>query len=69
MLHMIKIISLAAALVLGTVFNASAATKHGRVEHRRVVHIYPLPSSNGAPPILSNACPPVPPCRTPRDDW
>jgi hypothetical protein len=66
MSRMIRI-SLSAAFVLGTVFNASAATKH-----RRVVHVYPSPYSNGAPSAgvsLSSACPPVPPCRTPRDDW
>lgn len=67
MLHVLKIVSLSAAFVLGTVFNASAATKHSRVVHR-----HPTPSTNGPPsggPTLSNACPPVPPCRPPRDDW
>jgi len=65
MLHIIKV-SLAAAFVLGTVVSVSAATKH-----RRVVHIHPslFISGPAAGVSLSSACPPVPPCRTPTNDW
>lgn len=57
-----KIIAFSAAFVLGAVINASAATRHHRAVHT-------LRSYDDGVPILSNACPPVPPCRTPRNDW
>jgi hypothetical protein len=61
MSHMIKL-SLAAAFVLGLVFDASAATRHHRVIHGGQ-------SYASVAPVQSNACPPVPPCFPQRDDW
>ena len=57
-------IALAAAIVLGTVVTASAATAHHRAVRGHAA-IY-----NVAPAIISDACRPVgPPCRTHPDGW
>jgi len=61
MSHMTKIL-LAAAFVLGLVFNASAASRHHRV-------IDGAQSYASVVPVQSNACPPVPPCFPQRNDW
>lgn len=61
MSHLAKIL-LAAAFVVGIVFNASAATRHHRVVHA-------VQSYDSVVPVQSNACPPVPPCHPQRNDW
>jgi hypothetical protein len=61
MSHLTKIL-LFTAFILCTAFDASAASRH-----RRIVHA--VRSNDSVVPLQSNACPSIPPCRTPRDDW
>jgi len=63
---MLNRIALCVALVLGTVFTASAATNH-RVSHIPPRYYNAAPSNSAVP---SNFCPTDgTPCRINRDEW